>query len=308
VIGEAISAQACGVDQPFVPVSNRLAATLICRELSAAAVSILSSPRRTRDDVQREYDGGYWTAVLHQRRWESCKTLEEFLNPGGNGWRVCKIDNRLVRARNSDYYRYRHLRLRRILEQYAGHDTDLIEIGSGYGANLFALSSSARWHRLIGLELSETGLAAGRSIAEHFGLSDRIRFEPADLTKLSASARQLLKGRVAFSYYAFEQIPHDTESAIYNLIEAGVSRIVHVEPIAELLRWYLPKDLLNYAHIIRHDYQRTLLRTLRRLETLGKLRVTTVERLYYAPGIRHDPALVVWEPVRDAGSPRRREG
>jgi hypothetical protein len=307
VIGNAVSVQASGSDDRFVPVSTVAAAGLICRELSITAASILTHARRDRDAVHQEYDRGYWRKVLEERRWESCKGLDEFLSPG-DGWRICKIDNRFVRARNIDYYGYRHLRLRRLLEQYTEPASDLVEIGSGYGANLFALASSLQWRHLIGLELSETGIAAGRDIAAHFGLSDRIRFERADLTNLSAEARELLSGRVAFSYYSFEQIPRDTEAAIGNLIAARPIRIVHVEPIAELLRWYLPKDLLNYAYIVRNDYQRTLLRTLRRFEARGALRIIDIQRLYYAPGIRHDPALVMWEPIRDIGVHRGRVG
>jgi hypothetical protein len=305
VINNAVPARERGTDDHFVHLSAVVETGLLCRELSRAAVSMFTRARRARSRVDREYDGGYWSNVLQERRWESCQGLEEFLNPAGDGWRLCKVENRFVRARNSDYYRYRHRRLLQLLEQHTEPDSDLVEIGSGYGANLFGLASSSRWRRLIGLELSETGLAAGRAIAAHFGLSNRIGFERADLTNLSETARDVLSGRVVFSYYCFEQIPRDTEAAIRNLIAAGPRRVVHVEPIAELLRWYSPKDLVNYAHILRHDYQRTLLRTLRQFHDRGELRITEVRRLYYAPGLRHDPALVVWEPVQRVNSGQR---
>jgi SAM-dependent methyltransferase len=291
-------------DDRFLPISSLMSAGLICKELSRAAVSILTQPRRDRRRVQQEYDRGYWTDILRARRWESCRSLDEFLNPAEAGWRVCKIDNRFVRARSSDYYRERNLRLCRLLEERTERGTDLIEVGAGYGANLFALASSPHWRQLIGLELSETGVAAGRAIAQHFKLSDRIRFERADLTNLSETARDTLSGRVAFSYYCFEQIPRDTESAIRNLLAARPRRVVHIEPVAELLRWFAPKDLVNYAHILANDYQRSLLRTLRGFSAQNELRILEVERLYYAPGIRHDPALVAWEPLPNQSGPR----
>jgi SAM-dependent methyltransferase len=292
-------------DERFERVSSVVAAGLICRELSSAGVSILGRPRRDRHRVQHEYDGGYWADVLKERGWERCRTLEEFLVPAEDAWRICKVDNQFVRARTSDYYRYRYDRLRQSLENQTEPGSDLVELGSGYGANLFALAASNQWRRLVGLELSETGIAAGRAIADHFGLSDRVRFERGDLTDLSAGARGVLAGRVAFSYYSFEQIPRDTFRAVRNLIDAGVRRIVHIEPIAELLHWYSPKDLINYTHILRHDYQRTLLRTLRQLEADGALRILDVRRLYYAPAIRHDPALVAWEPMSTSSTDRQ---
>ncbi len=73
--------------------------------------------------------------------------------------------------------------------------------------------------------------------------------------------------------------------------------------MAELLRWYSLKDLVTYAHMVRHDYQRTLLRALRDFQAEQRLRIRALERLYFAPGICHDPTVVCWEPIgRAAGA------
>lgn len=294
---ETVGAQDRSRSQPFTPLAAFESAVLLSSELLTAAVSIARRRRRDAGRVRAEYDDGYWKNVLAARRWESCRTVEEFLNPSGKGWRTCKIDNRFVRASHADYYRYRSERLASILAASTEAGCEIVEIGCGYGANLLALSSSARWPALMGLDVSPTAIRAAREIASHFGLANRLRFEEANITRLTDTARSLLQNRVVFTYYCLEQLPRDTATAIQNLIDTRPRAVIHIEPIAELLRWYSPKDLLSYAHILRHDYQRSLLRTLRARADEGRVRIHRVERLYYAPGVRHDPALIVWEPA-----------
>jgi hypothetical protein len=285
------------VELSFSPLSRPAAAALVCRELAAGIVALASRPRRDRARVKQEYDGGYWSSVLEEARWRRTASLEEFLNPAAADVRVCKIDNRYVRARSDEYYRYRGERLLSIMREFAGSERELVEIGCGYGANLFSLTLGGPWERLIGLDVSDAGITAGRLIAERFCLSDRVTFRPLDLTDPGNPGFVELRGRVAFTYYCFEQLPYDTERVLRSLLQSGVRRVVQIEPLAELLCWRSAKDLVNYLHILRSDYQRTLLRTLRRLEREGALRITAVRRLYYAPSIRHDPAVVCWEPL-----------
>ena len=285
------------VEMSFSPLSTPAAAALVCRELGAGVLALARRRRRDRGRVREEYDGGYWSSVLEEARWRRTASLAEFLNPATPDVRICKIDNRYVRARTDDYYRYRGERLLSVMREFAGSERELVEIGCGYGANLFSLTLGGPWARLIGLDMSEAGIRAGGLIAERFGLRDRVMFRPLDLTDSADPAFSELRDRVAFSYYCFEQLPYDTERVLRNLLKSGVRRVIQIEPLAELLRWRSAKDLVNYLHILRSDYQRTLLRTLRRLEREGALRITAVRRLYYAPSIRHDPAVVCWEPL-----------
>jgi SAM-dependent methyltransferase len=280
----------------FEPLSAPSSAALICRELAASVVGLAMRRRRDRVRVRTEYDKGYWSGVVRDARWQRTATLEEFLNPASDGIRVCKVDNRYVRARTVDYYRFRHERLLSVMREFAGTERELVELGCGYGANLFSLTLGGPWPTLTGLDVSEAGISAGRQIAERFGLGGRVTFDRLDLTNPDDPAFERLRGRTAFTYYCFEQIPHDTEAVVRNLLRAGVTRVVQIEPLAELLHWNSPKDLINYLYILRSDYQRTLLTTLRRLERERLVRITAVRRLYYAPSIRHDPAVACWEP------------
>jgi SAM-dependent methyltransferase len=276
------------------------AAAALVREAASIARYVVRSPltRRTPEHVSAEYDGGCWTEVLRRRGWEQCATLHDFIVPRSNGTRVARIDNRLVRIADADYYEYRLQTIRTEIGRYADAGAPLVEIGCGYGANLFALVETGRWPHLTGLDISENALQAGRLIAERFGISSTVEFHPLDLLSDTAAAWTRLQGAVVFSYYAFEQLKHHTPGVLQRIIAAGPRRVIHIEPTPELWGLLDPKDAINRLYSWSHDYQDNLLATLRGLERDGTVRIADVRRLYYAPSVRHDPTLICWEPGR----------
>jgi SAM-dependent methyltransferase len=271
---------------------------ILLRELvtSVARLAAGHRRRRTREEVNGEYDGRCWSSILADQPWLRAADLSAFVNPSGREIRIAKIDNRLVRLTDAEYYRYRGAMLRSVIEREAGDAIELAEIGCGYGHNLFTLALDDRWRRLAGFDVSAAGVEAGLQIAAHFGLSDRVKFERLDLTDDSALAFARLRGLTVFSYYCLEQLKYDTGRVLENLRRAGVRRVIHIEPLAEVLSLASLRDLVNYLYIRRQDYQDNLLRTLRGLEREGKVRVLSVRRLLYAPGPRHDAAVIVWDP------------
>src|SRR5947208_2301302 len=173
--------------------------------LRNALLMILRKVRRDQDQVQAEYDLGYWKAVLDQKRWLYVSDLDEFLNPPTNEMRIAKIDNRYVRIRTQDYYRYRAMMLQSVLAEFAGEDEDLVELGCGFGQNLFSLLPAKSWKRLIGLEVSETALEAGKQISRHFHLSHTVHFDRLDLTDGMHPNFKTITGKPVFTYYCLEQ-------------------------------------------------------------------------------------------------------
>jgi hypothetical protein len=270
--------------------------------LRNALLMILRKVRRDRGQVQAEYDLGYWKAVLDQKRWLHVSNLDEFLNPPTDEMRIAKIENRYVRIRTQDYYRYRATMLQGIIAEFAGQDTELAELGCGFGLNLFSLLAVRSWKRLIGLEVSENALEAGRQISRHFHLSDTVHFDRLDLNDAAHDNFSKITGKTVFTYYCLEQLKYSTDSVIANIIRAEPRRTIHIEPTTEMLKLWSPTDLASYLYIIRQDYQNNLLRTLRRFEVKGDIRIVEVRRLYYAPTIRHDPTLICWEPVKSVES------
>jgi hypothetical protein len=100
-----------------------------------------------------------------------------------------------------------------------------------------------------------------------------------------------------FSYYCFEQLKRATRDVVGHLIAARVARVIHIEATPELWSPWIPADAVNRLYTWSQDYQDNLLTALREEERRGRLRLTRVERLRYAPSVRHDPTVLCWEPV-----------
>src|SRR4030095_3999089 len=214
--------------------------------------------KRGRDEVSAEYDRNYWKRVLDDRRWMDAATLRDFVIPPTIGQRTAKIAGRYVRISDVDYYTYRCEALTKAISESteAGID-EIAELGCGYGMNLFSLSLSPRWRRLLGFDISANGIAAARAIAARFSVPN-VSFEMLDAMDAPGVARAL-NGRTVYTYYCLEQLKYVTPEVIANLLNARVRRVIHIEPTVELLRLWRPRDLVNYLYIKRRDYQDNLI-------------------------------------------------
>jgi SAM-dependent methyltransferase len=289
------------LSQPF-PRGDQLSqfseARVLVEEFGRNLLALMAYPvRRDRETVDAEYNDGRWKWICSEKNWLSCRTLRDFVIPSGDQLRIAKIGNKCYRTSDREYYSYRTAVLQEVVENLTPACTELVELGGGYGANLFALAlGEKKWNRLIGLDISQNAVQAGREIASHFGLTEHISFDTLDILSGSDSAFLRLRGRAVLTYYCLEQLKHDTSLVIENILKAGPHRVIHIEPTFELLRLSSLKDLVTYLYIVRKDYQDNLLSTLKEYERKGKVKVLMVERLYYAPTVRNDPTLICWEP------------
>jgi SAM-dependent methyltransferase len=251
---------------------------------------------RNRAQVMREYEDGRWKQALQSKAWLQAASLEEFLTTSDVRDRVAKIEGRLVRIRTCDYYQFRTRMIQETIASFTGDVTEIVEVGCGSGQNLLALAQMGKWSRLVGLDLSENGVAAARDAAAHFGLRN-VEFGVLDLIRSDDPGFAALEGRTVFSYYCLEQLKYHTAQVIENLLRAGVRRVIHIEPTTELLRPWSVMDWINGAYVTRNDYQNNIIRTVRRFEKQGRVRILRTERLGYAPTPRNDPILLCWEPA-----------
>jgi hypothetical protein len=252
--------------------------------------------RRTHDVVDSEYNSGEWDRVLNQRAWLGAGTLEEFLVGPNTAPRLAKVDDRIVRIATSDYYRYRIGALSELIKRYAGAATSLLELGAGYGYNLFSLSLDPHWSKLRGYDIAPNGIEAGRQIASHFQLGDRVSFDRIDLTDAGDPHFSELADGTVFTYFCIEQIPYAVESVIENIIRARPARVVNIEPGVDMLNMSQPRDLASRVYIRSMDYQTRLFKLLDTLDAQGRIRVLTRERMGFAPTLHNDGLLYAWEP------------
>ncbi len=264
----------------------------------SAGRALFRRVRRDRGHVAGEYDGGHWARMLETRPWESAGGLEEFLIGKSDQTILAKVDGRATRLTQREYYRYRIRAQAELVRNELGASGDLVEIGAGYGANLFALALALPERRFIGLDISPNGIAAGRAIAAHFGLESRVRFEALDLTDPNARAWPELAGRDCFSFFCLEQIPYDISTVISRIAAARPRRVLHVEPTVELLDLSRPADWANYAYVKSVDYQTELFGVLDRMNREGAIRLLRTGRVGFAPTLQNDGFTALWEPCK----------
>jgi hypothetical protein len=270
-------------------------AASIARSCARLAVGRI---RRTPSLVAVEYDRGLWSRFYRERTWERASSLEAFLVGNGQKPLTAWVDKRPCRISQRDYYRYRLTALAVLVESSLGDTEDLIELGSGYGYNLFALSLAFPNRRFIGLDISPAGVATGRAIAEHFGLQERIEFDLIDLVDPHHANYAKVSGRVVLTYFCLEQLPAEIGNILRNISRAGPNRVMHVEPAAELLSVWRPAHWANLLYVWSKHYQASLLGHLRQMRDEGKIELIRTERVSFAPTIQQIGLLASWAPCQ----------
>jgi hypothetical protein len=284
-----------------VPVALPLVWLYLAGEILRDLVGLASrGVARNRDRVAYDYDLGVWQEALERRRWAQASTLADYLEGDDQKARVVMVNHRIARARLRDYYRYRNTFLGAVLEEWAPPGEELIELGCGGGYNLFALRLYGRWRALHGFDVSENALEVARHIAEHFQVTG-LRFDHLDLTDGAHPNFRLLGGRTVFTHYVVEQLKYASRTVIDNLIRSGVKRAIHIEPGTDLMPRLSLHRAVNRLYILRQDYEGRLVRILREFEAQKALTILDVRRLGYAPNVKNDPVMVVWEPRASAG-------
>jgi len=257
---------------------------------------VLKHRRRTSDVVDAEYNSGTWGSVLEERSWLRARSLGDFLVGRSEAKLLAKVDGQIVGLPASDYYRYRIGALNELVASHAGAADSLLELGAGFGYNLLSLSLDPRWRKLRGLDISPNGIEAGRQIAGHFQLSDRISFGRIDLTDPDDPGFGDLAGATVLTYFCLEQIPHRIESVIDHILRARPARVINIEPGVHMLRLTQPRDFASRVYIKSMDYQTLLFELLDMLERRGTIRVIARERMGFAPTLHNDGQFCVWEP------------
>ncbi len=251
--------------------------------------------RRTPDIVNYDYNLTHWKKMLLGQKWLSSKSLRDFLLPAEDGVMLRKVNGKIVRISGHAYYNYRIAALDDLIGRHAKGETHIVELGAGYGHNLFSLHLNHPEWMLEGFEIASNGIAAGREIAQHFGLSNVISMDRIDLTDASDANFSKVAGKTVFTYFCIEQIPYDVAKVVENIIAAKPKRVINIEATTELLNLAKPRDLVSFAYIKSVDYQTKLFTTLDQLEQQGRIRVISRERMQFAPTINNDGFLYCWE-------------
>ena len=252
---------------------------------------------RTQDKVNTEYDLLHWQKILSKKTWVKARDIPDFLAPPEPTKRLRKVDNQILRISAQKYYQYRIGALGDLIARHSGEAKGIVELGTGYGYNLFSLYHSHPDWTLKGFDISPNGITAGREIADRFAVSDKISLDRIDLTDAADPNLAAIAGEVVLTFFCIEQIPYDVRKVIENIIAAKPKRVINIEPTTELLELFRPRDLVSLFYIRSVDYQTKLFTLLDELEREGRIRIIARERMPFAPSINNDGFLYCWEPI-----------
>lgn len=191
--------------------------------------------------------------------------------------------------------------------------TRIIELGSGWGTNLFYLwlSGAPRSAAYVALEYTEVGREVTQLIAstdQRLSLTTRsFDYYHPDLSEYRTNDKT-----IAFTCYSIEQITNLGDSLFEELLAIpGLDRVIHVEPVSwqlladspfnllvEPLSYLVPPRLSLEIDVRRRSrasrYNRDLISKLRRLERTGRICIEHLEKNYIAPNPLNPGTAIVW--------------
>lgn len=287
---------------PVAPAARRIGflARAVLRTARGVPRRLLSPATRTPEIVAAEYDLGAWRLVLDARRWERVERLDDLLVPEQNKLAMRLVEGRLVEVDDRTYYEYRARKLEHMIKSLATDTTragraPLVELGSGWGMNLFTLLARGWKGPLAGYEVSRHGVEASRAIAARFNAP--IAFEQADMLRNEVP----IEGATVFTYYSLEQLKPHIFEVLERIRAWRPARVVHIEPTYELYRRLGLREALSRDYVRQRDYLDSIVGSVRRLESAGRAHILRAQRLGYAANPLNEATCVVWEP-RQVGS------
>ncbi|MHC2682364.1 hypothetical protein ACVJDU_003928 [Bradyrhizobium diazoefficiens] len=230
----------------FAPASLSDKATAYALDAARSIGRLAMRRVRTADVVDSEYNLTHWQRMLSEKPWTKAASIGEFLVPKNSAQELRKVDNRICRVPADDYYSYRARALGELLARHTGGATEIVELGTGCGVNLLSLHLNHPDWKLRGFDIAPNGIAAGREIAAHFGLSDRISLDRIDLTDGNDPSYSSVRDQIVFTYFCIEQIPYDVRKVVDNIIAAKPKRVINIEPTTELLNLANPRDIVSF--------------------------------------------------------------
>jgi hypothetical protein len=278
---------------------------------------------KTRQEAKAEYEAG-WSSVLETARSLSrsgernlARVLSLLERPGWSdgskllldrfGFRFCG-----VRVRGPQNWSYEaplfELLLQNELLSQIDPDTErIVELGSGYGKNLFRiwLNGGPQAATYYGLEFTRRGRECADFLA---ALEPAIRFRSQPFDYHHLDLRGLTgepKKTFVFTCYSIEQVPEIDDSVVACLAELpGVYKVMHVEPVG----WQRQgiDELTPEDRALLHDMERSAracrynVNLLEVLERLAKARRLEIKQRKY-DFLAHRPdlpgSIIVWRPL-----------
>jgi hypothetical protein len=194
---------------------------------------------------------------------------------------------------NEFFWDFFYSKIINILKRYLTPTDTLVELGCGWGRNLFYALKLKVCKKAVGGEYTQEGIKLGELISKQYNLP--IEFYHFDYRNQKPEFMEKLKDTIVFTHNSIEQINYIPKESVRSLIESGPKAVIHFEPIYE----YRNKDsLLHYLwkrYTEVNDYNRNLLTVLKTFEREGKIRITIEEIHSLGLNAFNPGSFIAWE-------------
>jgi len=256
-------------------------------------------PRDTRTkEMSYDHYQIVWEKFLKSEEWRKYDKLEDYCFPKIENnqdtneiEKLILIQNKMFKISLYDWYRLQQKLILNYLYKFIKEDDIVVELGCGYGRNVFSLVALGLKNKIEGYEYTKTGFETCEKINDYFGCN--LKFGRVDLTKNLDHLD--LKGKTIFTHHVLEQIKYDTKEVVSNLLQAQPKQVIHFEPIVELAKDdYFGK--LFKQHIIKFDYIDSLFTTLKSFENEDKLLIQDKFPNRFALNYTNQTSIIRWIP------------
>jgi hypothetical protein len=257
--------------------------------------------------IEREYGSEKWPAILDRIEAELAagetdlarivnKVKDWELGRGGKADRRVVVMGRPLDLPYALGFRAgANLIFEKLAEHLQGAEA-IIELGSGWGYNLFHLwlTGAPRTARYFALEYTQAGRRCSERLAG-LGAGPDLTTLPFDYYHVDLSALGRFSGRVAvFSLFSIDQIP-TLPPDIFPALAALAPQVdcLHFEPAG----WQMTDDECvgsSRAYAERHDYNRNLWPLLQQLDREGLLRIEESFPNFFGQNPKNSAALIRW--------------
>lgn len=162
------------------------------------------------------------------------------------------------------FWDYIYKTISQYIEPYISENKTIVELGAGWGRNLFRFFSDGIADRIVGAEFTQEGVTAGRKIAEKYKVPGA--FYHFDYNNPNKEILPELKDAVVFTHNSIEQIPRLKSAFIEFLIKAKPAVVIHFEPVYEYRTENTLLHLLWKRYTELNDYNRNLLTVLKEMK------------------------------------------
>lgn len=257
------------------------------------------TPRHRNDSLVTAEYGEKWGALLYAFRQNRFRNLEDtissLLKTHFPPNLLFHLGEQIYYSETDDFFwNYLYHRIAEVLRQYVTPSDTLVELGCGWGRNLFFAVSKGLCKNAFGGEYTEEGVRLGELVAKTFRAP--IEFAQFDYCNPREEVLERLRGAVIFTHNSIEQIRNLPEKTVNALIDNEPKAVVHFEPVYE----YREEDSLLHCLWKRYtevnDYNRDLLTVLRKLEQIGRLKIE-LEKVHELGLNAFNPgSFIVWTP------------